>query len=265
MFCIILLWDHTQETCVSRLMLFVFHLPCPFQERVASVRGSCEFLAAVGFEEHLLAAQPDQAPEPHMILPPDRAKPEDLSQARDMLVSGCPVPLKLHRNPTVLKPSSRKLSDLALPASFFDRTGEELKSEQKAKSEDVDRQLTLRTKEMRDRDEAKATRKYKYSLIRVKFPNDFQLQGTFGSREQFSEVRKFLRKALAVDWAPFVLKDPKGCLIVDDWDSRSIADLNLAPAAMLSFEWDADVQREWKKAGQRPEYLKQELMRDAVE
>ncbi|EGT57003.1 hypothetical protein CAEBREN_10871 [Caenorhabditis brenneri] len=54
----------------------------------------------------------------------------------------------------------------------------ELKAEQKNKESQVERMLTLRTKEMREKDELNATKKYKYTLIRVRLPGNILILST---------------------------------------------------------------------------------------
>ena len=62
-------------------------------------------------------------------------------------------------------PPSQKISR-ELPADFFNPTKEELKAEQQRRTEILEREGILRTKAMREKEEAKAKRRYKYCLIR---------------------------------------------------------------------------------------------------
>lgn len=181
-------------------------------------------------------------------------------------MNGEPVPLKLHRNPLVLRPSAVPLSELSLPRDFFDRTSAELKQEQKDKADEVDKLLTLRTKEMRERDEIKRLYRYRYTLLRIRFPDGYMLQGTFSSTEQFSAVEEFVHQCLCVDWAAFVLKDPRGeTFTKGKTHDRSIAELGLAPASVLHFEWDPDMAKDAAASGYPfPDgYLKPELIEGA--
>ncbi len=69
-------------------------------------------------------------------------------------------------------------------------------------------------------------------------------------------MRDFVDSHLAIPGLPFTLADPiTTTAIVDD---RSLGDLNLAPAAILHFEWDGDVQAEWTRNGQRVRYLQED-------
>ena len=64
----------------------------------------------------------------------------------------------------------------------------------------------LRTKAMRDKEEAKARRKYKYCLIRIRFPDGWILQGTFSVYETVGAVVEFLTEQLAMP-LPYILVD----------------------------------------------------------
>uniref|UniRef100_A0A914WEH1 PUB domain-containing protein n=1 Tax=Plectus sambesii TaxID=2011161 RepID=A0A914WEH1_9BILA len=235
-----------------------------FQERVISARGGVEFLKAIGFLETMMAPADGQPEEPFLVMPLDAAKDrEQLEQAKDVLISGVPVPLKLHRNPSVLKAATdQPLSNPKVPNDFFSVSSAEIKAEQMAKSDEVDRLLTLRTKEMRDRDETLRQYRYKYSLIRIRFPDGF---GTFDCYEKFAEVRAFVRSKLAADdWVPFHLRDAiSGVEITPEKDDQTIGDLKLAPAAYVRFDWDSDVLQEWSKKNAEIPYLRKELIETA--
>ena len=47
------------------------------------------------------------------------------------------------------------------------------------RAETVENQLVLKTKAMRDREEQRVMSRYKYSLIRIRFPNGVYLQVNF--------------------------------------------------------------------------------------
>lgn len=76
------------------------------QERVVSVRGGMEFLKAIGFAETMASPAEGQPEELFLVISLDAAKDrQQLEQAKDVLISGVPVPLKVHRNPGVSLPS----------------------------------------------------------------------------------------------------------------------------------------------------------------
>jgi hypothetical protein len=78
-------------------------------------------------------------------------------------------------------------------------------------------------------------------------------QGTFGCYEKFSSVSEFVDSHLAAKGFPFVLADPISASPLPD--DRSLGDLKLAPAAVVHFEWDADVLVGWTRTGQPIRYL----------
>lgn len=57
---------------------------------------------------------------------------------------------------------------------------DEIRREQKLKSEMIDQSQQLRTKAMRDKDEVRAAAKYyRYALIRIRLPDGLFLQGMY--------------------------------------------------------------------------------------
>ena len=72
----------------------------------------------------------------------------------------------------------RSFSPLAhLFISFLFLSPEELKREAELRKEAVEKLGMLRTKAMRERDEQRELRKYRFTAIRVRFPNGLILQG----------------------------------------------------------------------------------------
>ncbi|EGT41754.1 hypothetical protein CAEBREN_01497 [Caenorhabditis brenneri] len=93
--------------------------------------------------------------------------------------------------------------------------------------------LTLRTEEMREKDELNATKKYKYTLIRVRLPGNILIQGVFGCSEPFSNVRLFVTSTLssALVASELTLRDATGQFVEDE--NTSLVQLGLVPAALL--------------------------------
>ncbi|KAJ8963064.1 hypothetical protein NQ318_018528 [Aromia moschata] len=123
----------------------------------------------------------------------------------------------------------------------------------------LDKQLQLRTKVMREKDEIREIRKYKFCLIRVRFPDGLYLQGTFSVYEKFSEVLDFVRENLEHEGLPFVLTSPTGHRFEENDKDSTLADLRLVPATILIFQWDPSVEEDLKLAG-NVAYLKPEVM-----
>ncbi|EGT46024.1 hypothetical protein CAEBREN_21627 [Caenorhabditis brenneri] len=93
--------------------------------------------------------------------------------------------------------------------------------------------LTLRTKEMREKDELNATKKYKYTLVRVRLPGNILIQGVFGCSKPFSNVPLFVASTLssALVASEFSLRDAAGQFVEDE--NTSLVQLGHVSAALL--------------------------------
>lgn len=197
-----------------------------FQEKVAPVVGGRTFLEAVGFTERTDNGE--------QFLTFTRATDTHLVEALGALRDGQAVPIKVARNLELFKlkegqkPKAPKLTD-----DFYNLSTAELKAEQKNKELQVEKMLALRTKEMRLKDDQVSNYRYKYTLIRVRLPGNILMQGVFGCQEPFSAVRVFVASALssALVASEFSLRDAAGQRVDDE--GASLAQLSLAPAALL--------------------------------
>lgn len=172
------------------------------------------------------------------------------------------MPLKLYRNAVAIQPQAQPLAELGLPRDFFERSSTEVKAEQQEKSQEVEKMLSLRTREMRERDEIKRVYKYRYTLLRIRFPDGYMLQGTFKSTEKIEAVETFVRENIDCDWAPFILKDVRGETFKGIQLEKTLAELSLSPASVLHFELDPSLVRDYAACGQPlpRTYLKRELL-----
>ncbi|KRY36032.1 UBX domain-containing protein 6 [Trichinella spiralis] len=232
-----------------------------FEEKVLPVKGALEFLHAVGFNEV------DENNEKYLSIEQSvAADVERLTLAMDCLLSGEAVKLKLHRNRKIYKANVEKpISVSSVPDSFFVRTASEILQEQNNLTEQMEKMLTLRTKSMREKDEKMSNTTYVYTLLKIRFPDDHILEGTFNSSEKFSSVIDFVNSVLSCDWIPYQLRmfSASGASLVD-MGEKSINELGLAPAALLFFSWDKEVLEDARRAG-RPVptmYLKSEFCDD---
>ncbi|CDW55761.1 PUB domain containing protein [Trichuris trichiura] len=175
-----------------------------FQEKVALLKGGVEFLLAAGFEnEEFLTVLPEQFDMEHFTL------------ARDCLVSTERIPIRVYRNPKITKLNEAGLlpTEEDLPAEFFQRTAQEISHEQRSMAENVEKLTTLRTREMRERDDAKLRKRYLYAVVRVRFPDDWIL-----------EVNMFV----FTEASPFDVEQ----------FTMSLAELQLSPSCTLLFQPD---------------------------
>lgn len=104
------------------------------------------------------------------------AQPQSLRKHKEQLLVAEPVRATLARQRRVFQPSPLA-SQFDLPGDFFNLTAEEVKREQRLRSEAVERLSVLRTKAMREREEQRERRRYTYTLLRVRFPDGCLLQG----------------------------------------------------------------------------------------
>ncbi|KAF2977924.1 hypothetical protein EK904_006805 [Melospiza melodia maxima] len=163
---------------------------------------------------------------------------EDLREHKEQLLSSEPVRAQLHRQLAVFHPSPAA-ARFELPHDFFSLTAEELRREQRLRTEAVEKASMLRTRAMREKDEQREMRKYNYTLLRVRFPDGYILQGTFYARESVSVLYNFVREALRDDWLPFELLGPGGLKLTDE--NLAFNECGLVPSALLSLAWDAAV------------------------
>lgn len=119
---------------------------------------------------------PDGPEEFYVLTEAALAQPQSLQRHKEQLLVAEPVRATLARQRRVFQPSPMA-SQFDLPGDFFNLTAEEIKREQRLRSEAVERLSVLRTKAMREREEQRETRKYTYTLLRVRLPDGCLLQG----------------------------------------------------------------------------------------
>ncbi|NWH78765.1 UBXN6 protein, partial [Piaya cayana] len=238
-----------------------------FQERISCLEGIHRFFQAVGFETKTLPV-PGQGKESEHIKTTEEyyvlkeemlTKLEDLRDYKEQLLNSEPVRAQLDRQLSVFKPSP-EAARFELPDDFYSLTAEEIKREQRLRTEAVEKASMLRTRAMREKEEQREMRKYNYTLLRVRFPDGYILQGTFYAREPVSALYTFVREALRDDWLPFELLGPGGVKLTDE--NLAFNECGLVPAALLTLAWDAAVMADVQAAGeeQPASPLKPELL-----
>lgn len=83
----------------------------------------------------------------------------------------------------------------------------------------------LKTKAMREREELRIIQKYKFALIRVRFPDGVYLQGTFSVYEKLVQVNEFVQSCLKDEATPFRLLTPIGSKFDEDDQNKTLFDL----------------------------------------
>ncbi|KAG1685690.1 UBX domain-containing protein 6 [Nymphon striatum] len=212
-----------------------------FQEKVLPIEGSSDFLIAAGFEKKILRISEDNEEE-FLVFTPECS--DFLVELKESLDAAEPILPELYRNLQVLK-FNNTTGKITLPKEFYNITKEELKREQDLRTQQVQLDTQLKTKAMREKEEVKEKRRYRYTLIRVRFPDDYVLQGTFRVGENVEELVKFIKENLSSDWLPFNLKTATGQLI--EVSDASLLNLHLVPAAIIHANFDATIINEIKQ------------------
>ncbi|XP_029470389.1 UBX domain-containing protein 6 isoform X2 [Rhinatrema bivittatum] len=149
-----------------------------FQERIRCLEGAHEFFEAIGFEKKTLPVPEQETTEDFYVLKEEvLANLDDLKQHKNKLLSMEPIKAKLDRQPCVFQPSPQA-SQFELPSDFYNLTIDDIKREQKQRTEVAERHAMLRTKAMREREEQREMRKYNYTLLRIRLPDGYILQGS---------------------------------------------------------------------------------------
>ncbi|NWR89103.1 UBXN6 protein, partial [Furnarius figulus] len=240
-----------------------------FQERISCLEGTHRFFQAVGFETKTLPvpgqgkeaqASSEEQEEQYYVLREDMlARLEELRDAKEQLLSSEPLRARLDRQLRLFQPSAQA-AHFELPDDFYKLSADEIKREQRLRTEAVEKASMLRTRAMREKEEQREMRKYNYTLLRVRFPDGYILQGTFYARESVSVLYSFVREALRDDWLPFELLGPGGLKLTDE--NLAFNECGLVPSALLSLSWDAAVMADIEAAAEeqpqsplRPELL----------
>ncbi|CAG7733419.1 unnamed protein product [Allacma fusca] len=206
-----------------------------FQEKVAHMVGVPQFLQACGFQKQLIKQEGGEEEEFYVFTLKNDVV-SALTELRDTLKTTSPIRPELDRNLQVLMPA-QVVHKKELPAEFYTLTPEEIKREQKLRTELLEQQLTLRTKAQRERDELREQRLYRYAVIRIRFPDGFTLQGTFAAKEKLGDIYEFVQENLALENVEFSLKKPGGDTLSDL--EATLAESRLPPASIVNFKLES--------------------------
>ncbi|CAG8474650.1 325_t:CDS:2 [Paraglomus occultum] len=135
-------------------------------------------------------------------------------------------------------PANMQITHIELPDSFYELTPTELKyliAMQKAKNTALENAV-LKTKAVREQEEVARERKYPKTLIRIRFPDRTQLEGSFLSKEPVEELYKFVREAVRTPAREFYLFIAPPKKVLDDM-RISLYKAELSPASIVHFNW----------------------------
>lgn len=230
-----------------------------FRDRVSALKGTEEFMQATGFQIKSLPFENHE--ESFYIMDEDTAKDSDrLKSIKEVLLAAEPIKPQLDRALKIFHPS-QSASKFTIPNEFYTVSPEELKKEQQQRQEAVEKLGMLRTKAMRERDEKRELRKYRYALMRIRLPDGFLLHGTFKANEKLSSVFEYVRENLTNDWMPFTLCTQTGQKLTET--DKTLAELGLTPSAVVNLEWDKSIMADiaaQQGASQQTTILKPEVM-----
>lgn len=205
-----------------------------FQEKVVKIEGALEFLEAAGFEKRRLPFKEDE--DDFLVYVPDPVDVDNLELLVDSLVSAEPIPLEIDRNVQLLAPGvADKRTDL--PSDFFRLSIDEMKREMQNRQAKIETMMQLRTKAMREKEEKREFKKYRYAVIRVRFPDCVLLQGTFNVYEKGRALKEFVREHLNCD-GRFAIRNALGQELSETDDDTTLLELKLVPAALVTFSWE---------------------------
>lgn len=217
-----------------------------FCEKIKVCEGAVEMLHAAGFEEITIDD------EPYLIWSEENMEAETtLPSLIDALKCSEPIHLELDRNIQVLLPSQVRRTNL--PDDFFRISPEEIKREQQRRTQALEEAQILKTKAMREKEELRVINRYKFTLIRVRFPNGVFLQGTFNVYEKLSQVYEFVQSCLMHEASEFVLISSTEQRFTEADFDKSLYDLKLVPTILFNFSYE-------NESHQLTDYLKEELM-----
>lgn len=93
---------------------------------------------------------------------------------------------------------------------------------------------------MREKDEERELRRYRFTLIRIRFPDNIILQGTFSVHDKYKEVVDFVRENLINADISFYLLLSVGQKIRENDYDKTLLELRLIPACLLKFSYESD-------------------------
>lgn len=203
------------------------------QEGIVNVPGAMEVLDVCGFklkEEQLVyeAALTMKLPKNALLLL-NRYFPEPKPQSESLQPEPLPIPKRERKTQLVLM----KPTVVELPDWFFERATLEIKAEYASMMKKKAQDETLMTRAQRERLK-EPTKQFSFATIRVRLPEGVMLQGEFNAEEPAIRIHEWLTEHLRDPTRPFELYLPSRAIL---GIKRTVKQLELMPAALLSFHW----------------------------
>jgi len=99
-----------------------------------------------------------------------------------------------------------------------------------------EKNMKFRNKRQEELERIKNQQVYTTALIRIRFPDDYVLQGTFGALEKIDSLYKFVKDHLATPEREFYLYETPPKKIIKEM-SATMKATRLVPSGMLYFAW----------------------------
>eukprot|EP01134_Creolimax_fragrantissima_P006617 CFRG6617T1 len=202
-----------------------------YQTRVQPCVDAANFFAAVGFKS---VEEDYNGSRTEFLVLPENVDTTVLEVAIAML-SNPPVP-PVHRQRILYSASDRPNIKWELPDFFYRITADDVKKAQTALTDKMERELTLRTRAMREKENL--SRNYRLTCLRIRMPDGHILQGTFRPRESIRRVVGFINHACVSPVPLFRLymsTDSENSLC--ETPEALLCDLGLVPKAVLNLQW----------------------------
>lgn len=179
------------------------------------MEGGYEFLVGAGFVERAI--------DDDTFLVHNGENLDALPELLDGLRTAEKINLELDRGIQVLLPSQARKFEL--PGDFYRISPEEVKRDQRMRTEAMESAQILKTKAMREKEELRTLNMYRFTLIRIRFPDGVFLQGTFNVYEKLGDIIDFVRSCLKNESFEFSLIIPAGPKLVPAEFEKSLYDL----------------------------------------
>jgi UBX domain-containing protein 6 len=263
------------KKCIELLNKFIENiLKSPSEEKFRKIRienptikekvMSCKFVDTIltksGFIKRSELNKDTNLQEDYFVYESDEL--HKLERLKTILDISEPVVPQLDRDIKIFKSSENTiLPETDLSSDFYNATFEEIKQQQRQRTEALEIQGIIRTKQMRERDEQSQLRLYNYCLIRVRFPDNFILQATFKSSEKFSQLHELVQECLeyksSFEFFGHSLKKTS----TSDYMNMTLAEAGLAPSSLVNFRYtDGEDQNLFSNKL----YLKSELLQNLL-
>ena len=232
--------------------------------KVKDLKGVKELLTlAIGFIQAKLPLNEEEKEDFFLLSEGLAMETERLEIIKGYINEAEPLLPILDRNVRVYKPGPF-VASLELPSDFYTVSNQEVKREQQERAKSIEKNKELSTKAMKEKESQSQKRFYRFTLIRIRFPDGHLLEGTFFSKDEFKEVTSFVKESLEIDWLPFELSDGTGKKF--NASETTLEALGIAPAAILNFQWDQSVAED-VRASDLPlkKYLRSEFLARLVE